>query len=480
MASSIRSRRRRDTATCRRRRSRNSCRFSRTSPSSRTAPRPSAQIPGYTVAGKTGTAQVPDSNGLGYVPGDWNATFVGFVPAQAPQLSGIVVLNHPDTIYGGLVSAPVFAQVMGYALAHFDIAPPSSAAGNDAGHGSGDNLGCPMTEAPARSPASVTLDRLLPAISTVAVLGDPSRVVVDDIVFDHRKVRPGALFCCLPGEHRDGHDFAPEAHRAGAVAFVCEHSLRDVGGAVQLVVTPGTARIAMAGVACAFFGDPARAMRTVGVTGTNGKTTTTYLLRSIFEHHGWQGAVLGTLDGARTTPESPELQRTLRAQLADGVAACALEVSSHALVQHRVDGIVFDAALFTNLTQDHLDYHENMEAYFEAKAELFTPEHAAAAVVNADDPYGARLLERQRCIPMVGYSLGDVRDLEVGLSARAASDSTVARSVSGSVASSMSATRLARRPPLARSTSPPTRSSPAWRALRRSRGASRRSADLAA
>jgi UDP-N-acetylmuramoyl-L-alanyl-D-glutamate--2,6-diaminopimelate ligase len=262
----------------------------------------------------------------------------------------------------------------------------------------------------------VPLVELLTVVNTVAVLGDPSYVAVRDIAFDSRSVRPGALFCCLTGEHSDGHEFAAAAHRAGAVAFVCEHSLREVGPAVQLIVTPGTARAAMARVAAFFFGNPAAEMHTVGVTGTNGKTTTTYLLRSIFERHGWQAGVIGTIDGARTTPESPELQRTLRAQVGAGVTASALEVSSHALVQHRVDGIVFDVAVFTNLSQDHLDYHETMEAYFQAKATLFTPDHARSAAVNADDPYGARLLGRPP-IPMVGFSLSDVRDLEVGLDA---------------------------------------------------------------
>jgi UDP-N-acetylmuramoyl-L-alanyl-D-glutamate--2,6-diaminopimelate ligase len=274
-----------------------------------------------------------------------------------------------------------------------------------------------MSHDPAGGPRrSVALSELAHALTTVAVLGDPSHIMVRDVVFDHRQVRPGALFCCLPGEHRDGHEFAAAAYRAGAVAFVCEHSLRDVGRAVQLVVTPGTARAAMAHVASAFFDNPAGAMRTVGVTGTNGKTTTTYLLRSIFERHGWRAGVIGTLDGSRTTPESPELQRTLATQLGDGVEATALEVSSHALVQHRVDGIVFDVAVFTNLSQDHLDYHETMEAYFQAKAILFTPEHARTAAVNRDDRYGQRLLARPT-IPMVEFSLADVTDLEVGLDA---------------------------------------------------------------
>src|SRR5487761_335426 len=136
------------------------------------------------------------------------------------------------------------------------------------------------------------------------------------------------------------------------------------------------ARSAMALAACAFFGDPAASLRTVGVTGTNGKTTTTHLLRGILEAAGWPTGVIGTLSGTRTTPESPHLQ-SLFAEMRDhGVVACAMEVTSHALNQHRVDGIVFDVAVFTNLSQDHLDYHKSMDAYFSAKAALFAPDRA--------------------------------------------------------------------------------------------------------
>jgi UDP-N-acetylmuramoyl-L-alanyl-D-glutamate--2,6-diaminopimelate ligase len=197
------------------------------------------------------------------------------------------------------------------------------------------------------------------------------------------------------------------------VAFLCEHSLGDaVGRAPQLVVAPGSIRQAMALAACEFFGDPSTQMTAVGITGTNGKTTTSFILRSIFEQAGMQAGVIGTLDGARTTPEAPVLQRTLAQFLATGVHACAIEVSSHALAQHRVDGSSFKAAVFTNLSQDHLDYHETMEAYFEAKAALFRPELSRIAIVNADDAYGKRLIEHAS-IPTVGYSLDDVHDLIV-------------------------------------------------------------------
>jgi UDP-N-acetylmuramoyl-L-alanyl-D-glutamate--2,6-diaminopimelate ligase len=179
----------------------------------------------------------------------------------------------------------------------------------------------------------------------------------------------------------------------------------------QAVVAPGVARPAMAQVAAAFYGRPAASLLTVGVTGTNGKTSVTHLLASIFEAHRWPSMVIGTLDGARTTPESPVLQRLLAQARDTHRRAVVMEVSSHALVQARVDGIRFDAAVFTNLSHDHLDYHETVEAYFEAKASLFTPGRTARAVVNEDDAWGRRLIDRD-AVPTVAYSMAEVSEVE--------------------------------------------------------------------
>jgi len=247
------------------------------------------------------------------------------------------------------------------------------------------------------------------------VIGEVGTTVVTAVTYDHRDVTAGALHCCLPGERVDGHDFAGLARRAGAVAFVCERPLGDeADGAVQFVVERGAARPAMAEAACALWGDPAAALRTVGVTGTNGKTTTTYFLRSVLQANGWPTAVIGTLVGARTTPESPDLQRAFAQARDAGCSAVALEVTSHALAQHRADGYRHDVAVFTNLSQDHLDFHGTLEAYFEAKANLFTPDHAEAGVANADDPYGRRLLATAP-ITTRPYALEDAKDLTVGL-----------------------------------------------------------------
>jgi len=264
--------------------------------------------------------------------------------------------------------------------------------------------------------ADLAVERIIDRVAPLVEIGRRQGVAISDVVFDDREVTAGALYCCLAGSRHDGHDFAGLAAAAGAVAFICEHTLgAEVGGALQLLVPPGTARIAMARAACAFWEDPAAALHTVGITGTNGKTTTTYLLRSILERAGWPTGVIGTLEGARTTPESPHLQRELAQMRDGGIVASAIEVTSHALVQHRVDGIRFDVAVFTNLSRDHLDYHETMEAYFAAKARLFTPERARFAVVNRDDEFGRRLFDRAE-IPTVSYSLDDVRDLDLGLS----------------------------------------------------------------
>ncbi|MHB1986859.1 MAG: UDP-N-acetylmuramoyl-L-alanyl-D-glutamate--2,6-diaminopimelate ligase [Acidimicrobiales bacterium] len=265
----------------------------------------------------------------------------------------------------------------------------------------------------------------------VRVLGRPEPRITS-IEFDHRKLKApgrgalatedpprGALFCCLPGRDHDGHEYAAAARANGAAAFLCERDLGDsADGAIQLVVGPDRAREAMAHAACAFWGDPALSLKTIGVTGTNGKTTTTWLLSSILAEAGYEARVLGTLTGVRTTPESPELQEGFEAARraaahAGRPAAVALEVTSHGMVQHRVDGYAHDVVVFTNLSQDHLDYHHTMEEYFEAKAGLFTSAHAVFGVVNADDEYGRRLLDRAG-IAMKSFSRSDAIGLEVG------------------------------------------------------------------
>lgn len=223
-------------------------------------------------------------------------------------------------------------------------------------------------------------------------------VSVLDVAYDSRSLTTGALFCCVRGETADGHDFASDALDAGAAALLVERWLALA--ATQALVP--SVRGAMGPVAARAFGEPSASMTMLGVTGTNGKTTTTYLLEAIARRAGLRAGVIGTtgarIAGApapleRTTPEAPDLHRLLARMREGEVGLVAMEVSSHALAQHRVGGVVFDAVAFTNLSQDHLDYHASMQDYFEAKASLFTPELARRGVVNADDPWGRRLLD---------------------------------------------------------------------------------------
>ena len=254
------------------------------------------------------------------------------------------------------------------------------------------------------------MDLLLEEVDIVHRVGDVASVQVTSVELDSRNVLAGSLFCCLPGTTTDGHDFAADAVSRGAVALISERPVdQDVP---QVIVRPGEARTAMAHIAAALEGHPATALTVVGVTGTNGKTTVTHLLGAILDAHGLPTTVIGTLDGERTTPEAPVLQHLLAEARDIGQKAVAMEVSSHALSQARVDAMRFDAAVFTNLGQDHLDYHKTMEDYFFAKAALFTPERSDRAIVNADDPWGKRLIA-DASIPTVGFSLSEISNVEV-------------------------------------------------------------------
>lgn len=245
------------------------------------------------------------------------------------------------------------------------------------------------------------LETLVAELPGARIVGDGA-VEVGDLAYDSRKAGPGTLFFCVPGEKVDGHDFAARVVEAGAAALVVE---RELGQGVPEVVV-SDARAAMAPLAARFFGDPTGELRTVAVTGTNGKTTTAFLIRESLEAEGIQCGLMGTVKqvvgGAeepveRTTPEAIDLQATFRRMLDGGDRACAIEVSSHAMVLHRADAIHFEAAVFTNLTQDHLDFHGTMEEYFEAKRMLFEA-GPGTAIVNVDDPYGRRLAGEFECV----------------------------------------------------------------------------------
>jgi UDP-N-acetylmuramoyl-L-alanyl-D-glutamate--2,6-diaminopimelate ligase len=219
-------------------------------------------------------------------------------------------------------------------------------------------------------------------------------VEVSGLAYSSTSVSPGTLFFCVRGFKADGHDYAADAVRRGAAALVCE---RPLGLGVPEVVVDDV-RAAMGPAAARFHGDPTADLRVVGITGTNGKTTVAFLLRELLEAAGLQTGLLGTVKQVvggteepvtHTTPEAIDLQATFRRMADGGDTACAMEVSSHALELGRAAGIHFACRVFTNLTQDHLDFHSDMEAYFLAKRRLF--DGPGPAVVNADDPYGRRL-----------------------------------------------------------------------------------------
>ena len=227
-------------------------------------------------------------------------------------------------------------------------------------------------------------------------VADGPDVEISDLAYDNRTVSRGTLFFCVPGLTADGHEFAPQAVAAGAAALVVQ---RPLGLGVPEVVVPDV-RKAMAPAAARFYGDPTAELQTVGVTGTNGKTTTAFLVRDLLEAAGRQTGLLGTVKSVvggvehpvqRTTPEAIDLQRSFHSMVQGGDVACAIEVSSHALELHRADAIHFAAAIFTNLTQDHLDFHPTMEDYFQAKRRLFTELRPGVAVINLDDSFGVRL-----------------------------------------------------------------------------------------
>jgi UDP-N-acetylmuramoyl-L-alanyl-D-glutamate--2,6-diaminopimelate ligase len=239
-------------------------------------------------------------------------------------------------------------------------------------------------------------------------------VEVTGMTHDSRRAAPGTLYACVRGEHHDGHEFAPAAVAAGATALLAEHRLElDVP---QLIVDD--ARVAMGPVAAAVYAHPSAALTIVGITGTNGKTTTAHLLAAILRQAGRTTGVIGTLSGAHTTPEAPELQATLAAFRDDGHDAVVMEASSHALALHRVDGTRFAAAVFTNLGRDHLDLHGSAQAYFRAKARLFTPELAEVGITNIDDAHG-RLLRDAAPIRIVPFSAIDATGVEVSAGSHA-------------------------------------------------------------
>ena len=261
------------------------------------------------------------------------------------------------------------------------------------------------------SVSPLTIDSLVMHADIPATIVGNKDVVFSGITQDSRNVEPGDILCCVRGESFDGHQFISEAIARGAVAVLVDHVDETVeSSVVQIVVSD--VRAILGRIASAAFRHPASSLKMVGITGTNGKTTTASILGSLLSAYGASVHVMGTLTGARTTPESIDLHAQLRSCVDSGVDHVVMEVSSHALEHCRVDGIVFDVAIFTNLGHDHLDFHGTMENYFAAKRRLFSSELARVAVVNADDSYGNRL-QMEASVPTSSYSLSDLSDVVV-------------------------------------------------------------------
>jgi len=248
----------------------------------------------------------------------------------------------------------------------------------------------------------VRLNPLLQSAGVPAILSDPE---ISSLAYDSRRAGAGSLFFALPGAKTNGAEFAPQAAGNGAAAIVAQSPVGDCG--CPVVQVPD-ARTVMADIAASFYGHPDRSLKCAGVTGTNGKTTSAFLMKHLFDSASLRSGLIGTvkyvvgseeISAPRTTPESADLQEMMARMRDGGSKAVVMEVSSHALVQQRVRGIEFDAAVFTNLTQDHLDYHRSMEAYFEAKTLLFEGLAAQTtkkgrAIINADERHGHLLRER--------------------------------------------------------------------------------------
>ena len=252
-----------------------------------------------------------------------------------------------------------------------------------------------------------------PGIGPAALAGVATAdVVINDLAYDSRLVSPGCMFFCLRGADNDGHDFAQAAVGAGAAAIVVDHELPPSVGDVAQVVVHDT-RTAMAYLSSAFFGNPSRELTIVGITGTNGKTTTAHILACALDELGSPTGVIGTLSGVHTTPEAPELQRRLAGFVEQGCTSVAMEVSSHALALYRVLGTRFRVGVFTNLGRDHLDLHGTQERYFAAKARLFESDLTDHGVVNIDDVHG-RLLVDVADIALTTFSIADATEVVVG------------------------------------------------------------------
>ena len=263
------------------------------------------------------------------------------------------------------------------------------------------------------------LKKILKAVTSIDVVGKTKKVEIEGLAYDSRQVKKGWMFVAVPGHQVDGTGFIAEALSRGAVAVVSESQM-DLGKGVVHVQVP-YARRALAEIANAYYGDLSNGMNVVGITGTNGKTTTGFMVRDILRDGGFLPGLLGTvayeigersIPASRTTPEAPDIHSMFQQMKEAGCDSAVMEVSSHAIALERVHGINFKASVFTNLTQDHLDFHKDMDTYFNVKAKLFESlqkEHGRSAVINIDDPWGRKLAgERKIEADVVTYGFNEL------------------------------------------------------------------------
>ncbi|MDU4959744.1 MAG: UDP-N-acetylmuramoyl-L-alanyl-D-glutamate--2,6-diaminopimelate ligase [Sporomusaceae bacterium] len=281
------------------------------------------------------------------------------------------------------------------------------------------------------------LPDLLTILDSFTIRGNQS-IQIEHIAYDSRKVLPGSLFICLGGSHVDGHDFAAAAVEKGAVAVLAEREICLPQQAALILVAD--TRAAMQQIVPRFFDYPSRSLRMIGITGTNGKTTTSYLIRSILRAAGYKVGLIGTIQTMieeqvlpvkNTTPDVLDLQETLQQMVAAGLDYAVMEVSSHALALGRVAGCEFDVGVFSNLTQDHLDFHKTLDQYAAAKAKLFEllsrpgqNKPGKTAVINLDDAAAGVMISHAAC-PVISYAINDataaIKASDIRITAKGAS-----------------------------------------------------------
>ncbi len=251
-----------------------------------------------------------------------------------------------------------------------------------------------------RTAPSIGLGDIAAHVGSALPVGNSQLPVITGIALNTANIEPGDLYAALPGAHAHGADYSHQAIAAGAVAVLTDPVGAELVSGVPVLVVESP-RAVLAELSSFIYADPSSSFTTIGITGTQGKTTTTYLAAAALA--GARTALIGTIgtlidnipaESALTTPEAPQLQALFAVMREERIDVCAMEVSSHAMVQGRVDGFIFDVAVFLNLGRDHLDFHKDLEDYFQAKASLFTPEHAQHAVINIDDAHGRRLIQQ--------------------------------------------------------------------------------------